>query len=376
MSIEAISRDSAGTITAHGTVAASLLKGGPQSMARRRIFVDTDGTSCINVYKGDVHGDGRTNPKNWKAEPAAYHGITAYGTLRRDEWLQLDKALMGVRDYRLGGVQDLLDRGLTYDLNGMGTTVFEYHDVGDAFETQMSMDALSRGPGDRLEFKSVYLPLPIIYVDFDINERVLQSSRNLGSPLDTSSVERAGRRVAESVERLLFSADDAYSYGGGTIHSYLTHPQRNQVSGNNVIAWNNNGKTPKGIIDDVLAWKLALIEDRFYGPYMLYIPTKYETLLDADYDAQTPGTTIRERIMKISNIEGIKVIDTLPDNNIVMVQLTSDTVRLIRGMEMQILEWGDEGGLSTHYKVMTIQVPQVRATQAGRSGVLHVTLTP
>jgi hypothetical protein len=79
--------------------------------------------------------------------------------------------------------------------------------------------------------------------------------------------------------------------------------------------------------------------------------------------------------MKISNISGIKVIDTLPANNIVFVQLQSDVVRLVRGMDMQILEWGDEGGLSTHYKVMTIQVPQVRATQAGRSGVLHVTLS-
>ena len=372
MSIEAISRDSAGTVTAHGNVAASLLKGGVASIARRRIFVDTDGTSCINVYKGDLYGDGRSNPKNWKAEPAAYHGITAYGTLRREEWLQLDKALMGVRDYRLGGVQDLIDRGLTYDLNGMGTTVFEYHDVGDAFETQMSMDALSRGPGDRLEFKSVYLPLPIIYVDFDINERVLQSSRNLGSPLDTSSVERAGRRVMESVEDLLFKADVDYAYGGGQIYSYLNHPDRNTATAK---PWNANDKSAKGIIDDVLAWKLALIEDRFYGPYMLYIPTKYETLLDADYDAQTPGTTIRERIMKISNIEGIKVIDTLPENNIVFVQLSSDTVRLVRGMEMQILEWGDEGGLSTHYKVMTIQVPQVRSTQAKRSGLLHVSLS-
>jgi hypothetical protein len=35
------------------------------------------------------------------------------------------------------------------------------------------------------------------------------------------------------------------------------------------------------------------------------------------------------------------------------------------------VEWQTEGGLITKYKVMTIQVPQVRADQDGNSGIVH-----
>ena len=354
--IEAVNY-SDGAVNAYGSVANAMLNG---RRAKHRVFLNKDGDSCINVYQGDISGKGPKDPANWKVAYAKDHGITTYGTLRREEWLHLDRALLGVRDYRLGGVMDLVDMGLTYDVNGMGTTVLEYHDVSDAFESQMSMDALSRGPGDKLEYTSTYLPLPIIYVDFDINERILSSSRALGSPLDTSMVERAGRRVIESVENLLFT-DETYSFGSGTIYSYLNHPKRNTYTLH--AKWNDTGATADKMVSDVLTMKQTLINNRYFGPYKLYIPTAYETVIDADYDKQTPGTTIRERIEKISGLSGIKVIDSLPIDTMLLVQLTSDVVRLVRGMEMQILEWGDEGGLSTHYKVMTIQVPQLRVPQ-------------
>ena len=109
-----------------------------------------------------------------------------------------------------------------------------------------------------------------------------------------------------------------------------------------------------------------------YGPWQLYIPTGYETRLDNDYDTTTPGTTIRERIMKIDGIKGIKVIDTLTADNVLLVQMTSDVVRLVRGMGIQNVEWQTEGKFITNYKVMTIQVPQIRSDQNGKSGIVHM----
>jgi uncharacterized linocin/CFP29 family protein len=219
------------------------------------------------------------------------------------------------------------------------------------------------------------LPIPIIHVDYEINARVLAASRSLGNPLDTTSAERAARKVAEKLESMLFTVAgaNAYSFGGGVIYSYLNFPDRNPVTLDS--KWTNSGVTGANIIEDVLEMKQASINDHFYGPWVMYIPTAYETLLDEDYDATTPGTTIRERILKIAGISAIKVVDTLTADNILLVQMTSDVVRLVRGMGIQNVEWMTEGKFITKYKVMTIQVPQIRSDQEGHCGIVHATFT-
>jgi hypothetical protein len=241
------------------------------------------------------------------------------------------------------------------------------------------MDGVTRSTNDRPVFQHNYLPIPIIHVDYEINSRVLAASRNMGNPLDTTMAERAARTVQEKLESMLFT-NTTYSFGEkdsrnvNTIYSYVNHPDRNQVT--LVTAWDDSAKTGKDIVDEVIALKQTAINDRHYGPYMIYIPTAYETVLDEDYVGSTPdtapNTTIRQRILAISNILGIKVIDTLAADNILFVQMTSNVVRLVRGMGLQNVEWTTEGKFITKYKVMTIQVPQIRSDMNGRSGIVHL----
>jgi hypothetical protein len=117
----------------------------------------------------------------------------------------------------------------------------------------------------------------------------------------------------------------------------------------------------------------AAINDRMYGPYMLYIPTAYQTVLDKDYnDYKTK--TIRQRILEIEGIKGIKVIDRLTANNVLLVQMTQDVVRNIKGLPIQIVEWAAEGKFIQKYKVLTIEVPQIRADYENRCGIVHGSL--
>jgi hypothetical protein len=62
----------------------------------------------------------------------------------------------------------------------------------------------------------------------------------------------------------------------------------------------------------------------------------------------------------------------MPSNNIVMIELSSEVVRWVTGMNMQNVQWSSEGNLVHNYKVMTIQVPQIRADQDGNSGIVHL----
>lgn len=330
-----------------------------------RPFLNKNGQPRVAVYTG---GDPNLNT-SWKSVPVTN------ATLRRDEWKTLDEAILKARDYRLGGIQDLINAGLTYNLNsGMGSTVLEYHDVSDALTAELSMDGVTRGKNDAPDFGVHYLPLPIIHADYQINTRVLQNSRNMGNGIDTTLAERATRRIMEKLENMLFT-NTTYGFGGGKIYSYVNFPHRNTKT--MTTKWDEMTPTSAGksvgeqIVDEVIACKQALINKRFMGPYHLYIPSNYETLLDKDYDT-TRGNTIRDRLLALNNINAISVSDTLSEDNVLLVQMTVDVVRLVNAMAPTNVEWKTEGGMLNHYKVMAIQVPQLRADSANRSGILHL----
>jgi len=359
-----ISVDLIGQNGGQGDVAQMLVVNGRMDPGSNRPWISPkNGKAYITVFKG---GDTK-KPENYTAIPHTN------ATLRRDEWKQLDEALIPISESRLNGVKDLIDKGLVYNLtNAMGTTVLEYHDVSDALEAGLTMDGVTRTIGGKVEYTTNYMPIPIIHVDYEINARVLAASRSLGNPLDTTLAERAARKVAEKLESMLFTAT-TYTYGGGTIYSYLNHPSRNQVTLS--TGWDDSAKSSRDILDEVISLKQTAINAYHHGPYMLYIPTAYETVLDEDYEdtgSTSTNRTVRERILQIGGIEGIKVVDTLTADNVLLVQMTSDVVRLVRGMGIQNIQWQTEGNFVNKFKVITIQVPQVRADQEGHSGVVHL----
>lgn len=357
--MDGVTVDFIGQNGGEGVVAQRMANEGILNPAAMRPFINDDGESYITVYSGQ--GD-RSNPDSYNNVR-----IQTNATLRRDEWLALDEALLKISETRLNGIQDLISNNLTFNLgNAMGTTVLEYQTSSDAMEAVLTMDGVTRGQGDRPNFESGYLPIPIIHVDYEINARVLASSRSLGNALDTTSAERATRKVTAQLESMLFT-DASYTYANGTIYSYVNEPNRNL--GALTGAW--TGLTGAQILVDVLAMKQASIDALHYGSWHMYIPTEYETTIDRDYDATTPGTTIRERILKVANLNDLKVVDTMPAATVLLVQMTSDVVRLVRGMGIQNVQWETEGRFITKYKVMTIQVPQIRSDQDGNSGVTH-----
>lgn len=354
---------------AYGPVAQQIA-GGLHPMAMKP-WIGKDGYSYLNVYQG---GD-KWAEASWKAQR-----MFTNATLRRDEWIQLDQALLQISQTRLGGVQDLIDNNLVYRLgNPMGTTVLERHLSSDAFEATISMDGNVRSQGDRVDYKHTFLPIPIISVDFDISKRDLEASRALGNPLDTSSAVLAYRKVSQRIETLLFT-NDPYTFGAkdsnarNTIYGYINHPDRNLVTLADYGAWDDpNSSTVGGdVVDSVIAMIAKSIAAKHYGPWHLYIPTAYQTALMRDYDTTTPGTTIYERIMKLEGIKKIQVVDTLPANNVVLVQMTPDVVQLVDGMAPQTVQWMENGQFVTKFKVMAIQVPDVKSDHAGNSGIVHM----
>ena len=293
-------------------------------------------------------------------------------TLRAREWKAVDEAALDVARTRLVGVNRLIARGLTFPLaNPLGSTVLEYDDNSDMNDGELTMDGVSRGPDDRVDYSVQSLPLPIAHKSFHVNVRALNASRTRGESLDATQSRIATRKVADVTEDLLYTGGSNLAFGGGTIYGYMDHPDRNTVTlGTN---WDASAATASGIKDQVIEMKAASQADKHYGPWDLHVPAAYEAVLDGDYSTSTNTiTTIRERIMQIAGIESIIVADALTANNVVLVELSQETQRVVVGMMPTPVEWETEGGLVMHFKIMAILVPQLRADFNGNMGLVHM----
>jgi uncharacterized linocin/CFP29 family protein len=319
------------------------------------------------VYRGQGHGSVAARLLANQMNPGA---LRTNAVLRKDEWKHLDEAVVDISRQRLVGVNDLVSRGLVYNItNGLGTTVLEYETQTDMEPAEITMDGSSPGTNDRVEFDLAYLPLPITHRSFQLNIRALEASRKLGQSLDVTQAMVAARKVAEMVETTLFTGAGALTFGGGTLRGYLDHPNRQTVT--LAANWDASASTGATILADVIALKQASIDVNRFGPWILYVPTAYETVLDDDFKANS-DLTIRQRLLEIAGIEDVKVVDYLTANNVLLVELQPETVRMVIGMQPTTIEWESLGGMIHHFKVMSIMVPQIRADADGNCGIVHL----
>jgi uncharacterized linocin/CFP29 family protein len=296
------------------------------------------------------------------------------GTLLKDEWKLLDDAVAKAMRSRLIGVNDLINAGLTLRIpNGLGVMTLESERAGTMGDATMSMSASAKATKDRITFDLVGLPLPVTMCGWGYELRVLMASQRKGVGLDTTNGEESGRAIAEKIEDVYFNGSGDFSFAGNTIYGLCDFPDRNEfdLSGD----WSAPGTVETGepIIQDILAGVYELHEAKFFGPYMLYVPTNYYVRLSDDYKAAS-DKSILSRILEMPFISGVKPADKLIANNVVLVQMTSDVVRLVIGQDVITVDWEEEGGYDLNYKTLTITVPQIRSDKNGNCGVAHGTI--
>jgi hypothetical protein len=254
----------------------------------------------------------------------------------------------------------------------MAKTVLEYEDQSDISDAEIGMDPLRRADGDRPVYDLKSLPLPVTYKDFDIGLRQLLASRNSSTPLDTSTGELAGIKVAEAVEKLTSGSNSSFSYGGGVVYGLTNYTSRLTKT---ITAPTAGGWTPAITLQEVLAMKTQSQNAFHYGPWTLYCTTDWDEYMDDDYSTAKGDLTLRERIGKVENVSAPITLDHLSGTHaMVMVQESTDVIRMVIGMEIATVQWEAEGGFGQHFKVLTIQVPQIRADQNSNTGIVHATV--
>lgn len=357
-----------------------------------RPYIDQHGRKCVTVNTGKKRFNDKT--RRWEpiyekrtlkelAHMDVELPVTNAASLRKDEWIELDTQILRAARARLRAWTDLTSAASFGGFNAMARTVLEHETMSDPGEAIVDMDGLTEGRTDSPLYQLEGLPLPITHSDFWFSSRRLAAGRNMGTPLDSTMAEAAGRRVAEMIEKTVIGVQTGITYGKSTeysrtssVYGYTNFPDRITKTDLTVPDGTNADET----VDDVLEMRDLLYDAHRYGPYMLYHSTDWDRYMDDDYvpsGGNNPNTTLRQRLKAIDGIQDVRRLDFLTsDENpftLIMVQMTSDVVRAINGMGITTIQWDAVGGMRKNFKVLAIQVPQLRSDYSGSTGILHAT---
>lgn len=379
-----------------------------------RPYFDERGQKCVTINRGMVFNS-RTGRMERRRENVRISDLRAAGiespvfnatALRKEEWIQLDTVVLRAARHRLKAWADLAEANSFGGFNGMSKMILEHETMSDPGEAIVDMDGLTDGRGDAPQFQLQGLPLPITHSDFWFSSRKLAISRNTGTPLDTTMGEAAGRRVAEMIEKTTIGVTTGIIYGGNStqvggygrtsqVYGYTNFPAR--LTKTNLNAPTAGGYTPSKTLADVLAMKDVLFANKFYGPFMLYHSNDWDQYMDTDYiltGGNVATQTLRQRLKAIEGISDVRRLDflfgtqpasttgnqfatqvdaTLKPFTLLMVQMTSDVARAVNGMDITTVQWEGKGGMQLNFKVLCIQVPQLRADFYNNCGILHAT---
>lgn len=304
------------------------------------------------------------------ARPVLGNRMFQNALLRRDEWLEIDQAVVDVARTQLVAANDFRRLGLIRTLGGIGTTISMYEQLGDMTDAEVSMEGIVRGEQDRVDFTPQAVPVPIIHKDFQISARHLASSRRLGDGLDVTQSQVAARRVRDKVEGIIFNGT-VKPLAGYSIVGFRNKAQRIQktaveLGGND---WATEGNPYKTLVGGIG----ALAADGFYGPYGVYVArTQYTESLHRLTDGSSKSE-LQAIIEGIPNISFITPADALPAGDVIMWQLTGDVADLALAQDIATIQWDSQGGMLTDFRVMTVLVPRIKHDANGACGVLHIT---
>jgi uncharacterized linocin/CFP29 family protein len=286
--------------------------------------------------------------------------------LRKDEWLALDNNLIELRDKWLGGVNDLIQRGLTYDLGNIGVSIAEWERINDITDATVSMSPRTGAQEDTVSFDIDGVPVPLIHKDFRFDIRRLTAARNNGSQLDTTQQMAAGKKVFEAVEDMLFNGYASLTFKSYTIYGYRTFPDR--ATGSLTADWDGTA-TGEQMVADVIAMLAKMDTLRAKGPFVLYVPIAWMDPFREDFKANSDKTVL-QRILQFEEIEKVQPTEALT-SDVVLVEMSRQTVDLAVASDIVNVPWETLGGFEQRFKVIGSMVPRLKVDGRGDCAIVH-----
>ncbi len=186
--------------------------------------------------------------------------------------------------------------------------------------------------------------LPILYRDFSLNWRDLESARLQAMPLDTTAPSVAASAVTSSEDQLIFNGYDELGQEG-----FLNATGRLRVP---LGDWDAAG----GGFAAVSNALRALVEHHFRGPFALAVPPQLFVLLNRVF-----GNTGVLEIDQVKRLVGggVYVTPALPANTAVLVAPGPENMDLLISQDLTIA-FLESTAMQHHFRVLEIVALRVK----------------
>tara|TARA_R110000868_G_scaffold117128_3_gene311395 strand:+ start:303 stop:1340 length:1038 start_codon:yes stop_codon:yes gene_type:complete len=302
------------------------------------------------------------------------NGMTVNSTLKKDEWEELDSAVVQAATKPLNVVATLQRLGLVRRLGSIGTLTAQYNKSSEVTAANRSLTGTTGGAKDLPDYDLVGVPVPVIFKEFEIPMRTLAASRRMGDGLDLTAAVAAAKVVGESLEDLVISGDATISLNGGSISGLTSHADRNTDTATNYGG--GDWGTIANVVSTISGMIAAAEGDNYFGPYALFVSTTQYGQASRSFFTDGSGDTARDRALRIPQLQLFEAAHWLADGVAVLVNLSRDVIELAyvdAYFPVVNMEWTSGDGMMTSYKVMSVATPIVKSEYSGKSGIVHCT---
>ena len=189
-----------------------------------------------------------------------------------------------------------------------------------------------------------YLPLPLVYKDFWIHWRDLESNRQFGFPIDSGKAAAAAAAVANAEDRLVFLGDSSLDLNGLT-----NMPGRNTLP---MRDWTTEGNGFRDAVDGIRALTAA----GFPGPYALVTSPELYAQLNRVFDST--GVLEIEQVEKLAR-RGVYSASVLPEPTAILVDSGPANLDLTVGLDFTVA-FVESSNLNFKFRVLESIVLRVR----------------
>jgi uncharacterized linocin/CFP29 family protein len=207
------------------------------------------------------------------------------------------------------------------------------------------VDLLGNAEGEALTIENRrFLPLPLIYKDFWIHWRDLESSRQMGVPLDVGKAAAAAAATAQAEDRLVFDGDAQLGLPGlRTVEGRQTLPMGN---------WDSMGRAFADVVEGVRLLTVA----GFTGPYALAVSPRLYADLNRIFDAS--GVLELEQVEKLAR-RGVYPTAVLPEPGALLVDSGGQNLDLAVAVDMSTA-YVESSNLNHRFRVLESLVLRIR----------------
>jgi len=291
--------------------------------------------------------------------------------LQHEDWVDMQKDhIIPMAQKVLRAYQDLVDENLVHNLPGIGKTDTRWQIEGDMSDANVSMNTMSQGQKDLLDYETDSAPVPVIFKDLEIDWRTINASQIEGTGIDIANSDAAARKVAVAMEEMVVNGY-AHQLDGKHIYGYTSHPDRMVVSGFEAIA-----PTPESIKNMVLRMVEEAECNDYGGPFNLYIPMGYATTLYEFFDIGNATVLLKDWLERLDLINKVTATSAMRPGNMALVQMDRTVVDLAVGLPLEPIEWEIMGGLGYRIRIITAGVPRIKRRRAHsggyQTGIVHL----